>query len=89
MSYVQVWYGSLCVGQAELVAMTGVPAQETEETPVEQKPIPKKNDSAAVIILLIVVGALVLVAVIRYGIPLYRRLRRKRLQKKRENRKKE
>ena len=89
MSYVQVWYGSLCVGQAELVAMNGVPAQETEETPVEQKPIPKKNDSAAVIILLIVVGALVLVAVIRYGIPLYRRLRRKRLQKKRENRKKE
>lgn len=86
ISYVQVWHGNLCVGQAELVAVNTVYEQLSAESPAEIVPSQNNNNHTTLIIVLVVVGAIGLLVGLRYGRPAYLRMRRERQQKRRHNR---
>ena len=86
ISYVQVWHGNLCVGQAELVAVNTVYEQLSAESPSELVASQGNDNHTTLIIVLIVIGAIVLASGLRYGRPIYMRMRKERLQKQRQNR---
>lgn len=86
ISYVQVWHGNLCVGQAELVAVNTVCEQTSAEAPKELVLSQADDNNTILIIVLIVVGAVAVVWGVRYGRPIYVRMRKKRLQEQRRNR---
>ena len=67
ISKVEVWYGSLCVGQSELIAMNTVNASSVPQSAENEANNKAKADYTAVIIISIVVGAIFLFSLLRYS----------------------
>ena len=67
ISKVEVWYGSLCVGQSELVAMNTVDTASVLQPDENAANSKAQGDYTAVIIISIVVGAVFLFGLLRYS----------------------
>lgn len=66
ISTVEVWYGNLCVGQSELVAMNAVDAASTQQSTGNNITDNTHSDVTAIIIVSIVVGAVLLLVLLRF-----------------------
>lgn len=67
VSSVEVWYGNLCVGQSELVAMNAVDAASAQQSAGNDITDNAQNDTTAIIIVSIVVGAVLLLVLLRFS----------------------
>lgn len=67
ISKVEVWYGNLCVGQSELVAMNTVDTASVLQSAENAANSKAQGDYTAVIIISIVVGAVLLFGLLRYS----------------------
>lgn len=91
LSNVQVWYGSKCLAQTDLVAMNAVPVKQEDVADPQPNELPKADSNKGPNVLIIIAGITVGVVLLFFGLRLvnkavYRAKQNARRRRRRSNR---